>query len=134
MRAVTTTDATVRGIHQPMRVAGLAYGDADGCNGRAKAGADFYDVKGDVEALLSPLQAEFRPADIPPCIPGAVPHLVGRPTVGVVGEIAPALAPEAGNSRMRRVLFELDLDAVCSAGSRLSSRCPSSSRPSATSR
>ena len=28
--AVATTDTTVRGIHQPMRVAGLAYGDADG--------------------------------------------------------------------------------------------------------
>ena len=26
--SVQTTDSTVRGIHQPMRVAGLAYGDA----------------------------------------------------------------------------------------------------------
>ena len=35
--AVTTTDTTVRGIHQPMRVAGLAYGDADGLQWARKA-------------------------------------------------------------------------------------------------
>ena len=58
-----TTDTTVRGIDQPMRVAGLAYGDSEGLQWARKAAAvDFYDVKGDVEALLSPLEARFKPA------------------------------------------------------------------------
>ena len=55
MRAdgVATTDATVKGIHQPMRVAALAWGDAEGSRWQAKAqGTDFFDVRGDVEALL----------------------------------------------------------------------------------
>jgi phenylalanyl-tRNA synthetase beta chain len=41
--SVQTTDTTVRGVRQPMKVAGLAYGEPDGLQWGRKAGADFYD-------------------------------------------------------------------------------------------
>jgi phenylalanyl-tRNA synthetase beta chain len=111
--SVETTDATVRGIHQPMRVAGLAYGDADGLQWARKGpGVDFYDVKGDVEALLSPLRAQFMPADHPAMHPGrcAAIMLQGR-RVGTVGELHPRWR-QAWELAHAPVLFELDLDAV----------------------
>ncbi|HYF40940.1 MAG TPA: phenylalanine--tRNA ligase subunit beta [Ramlibacter sp.] len=110
---VSTTDATVRGLHQPMRVAGLAYGEPDGLQwGRKGAGADFYDVKGDVEALLLPLQATFKPGAHPAMHPGrcASVLLEGR-EVGFVGELHPRWR-QAWDFAHPAVLFELDLDAV----------------------
>jgi len=111
--AVATTDTTVRGIHQPMRVAGLSYGDADGLQwARKSTGADFYDVKGDVEALLSPLKAQFKPADHPALHPGrcAGIWLDGR-QVGVVGELHPRWR-QSWELAHAPLLFELDLEAV----------------------
>ena len=64
--SVPTGEGTVRGVRQPMRVAGLAYGEPDGLQWARKGpGADFYDVKGDVEALLSPRKGVFRAATHP---------------------------------------------------------------------
>jgi len=110
---VATTDSTVRGIHQPMRVAGLAYGDADGLQWARKPGnVDFYDAKGDVEALLSPLKAQYIPGTHPAMHPGrcAVVTLEGR-EIGFVGELHPRWRQrwELAHAPM---LFELDLDAV----------------------
>ena len=52
--------ARVAGMEQPMRVGGLAYGTAEAAAmGRARARVDFYDVKGDLEALLAPRGARF---------------------------------------------------------------------------
>jgi phenylalanyl-tRNA synthetase beta chain len=111
--SVATTDATVRGIHQPMRVAGLAFGDPDGLQwARKNPGADFFDVKGDVEALLSPLKAEYRPATHPAMHPGrcASVWLEGR-DVGVIGELHPRWRQQ-WELPQAPILFELDLDAV----------------------
>jgi phenylalanyl-tRNA synthetase beta chain len=110
---VPTTDTTVRGVHQPMRVAGLAYGEPDGLQwARKSGGTDFYDVKGDVEALLAPQRAEFAPGTHPAMHPGrcATVRLNGR-DIGVVGELHPRWRQqwELGHPP---VLFELDLDAV----------------------
>ena len=45
--AVPTADSTVRGVSQPMRVAGLAYGSVDGLQWARKGeAADFFDAKG----------------------------------------------------------------------------------------
>jgi phenylalanyl-tRNA synthetase beta chain len=110
---VTTTDSTVRGIHQPMKIAGLAYGDADGLQWARKAGGvDFFDVKGDVEALLSPLKAQYKPAAHPAMHPGrcAAVWLDGR-EVGVVGELHPRWR-QGWELAQAPVLFELDLEAV----------------------
>jgi phenylalanyl-tRNA synthetase beta chain len=96
-----------------MRVGGLAYGDADGLQwARKSPGVDFYDAKGDVEALLSPLKAQFKPAGHPAMHPGrcASVWLDGR-DIGVIGELHPRWRQrwELANAP---VLFELDLDAV----------------------
>jgi phenylalanyl-tRNA synthetase beta chain len=111
--AVATTDTTVRGVRQPMRVAGLAYGEADGLQWARKGpGADFYDAKGDVEALLSPRKATFEAAQHPALHPGRCARVLldGR-EIGVVGELHPRWR-QAWELPNAPVLFELDLDAV----------------------
>jgi phenylalanyl-tRNA synthetase beta chain len=111
--SVQTTDTTVRGVRQPMKVAGLAYGDPDGLQWGRKAGhGDFYDMKGDVQALLAPLQAEFTPAAHPAMHPGrcAAIRIDGR-EVGVVGELHPRWRQQ-WELPHTPLLFELDLDAV----------------------
>ena len=111
--SVATTDTTVRGIHQPMRVAGLAYGEPDGLQWGRKGGAcDFFDVKGDVQALLSPLQAEYKPAEHPAMHPGRCAGVwLGGRQVGVVGELHPRWR-QRWELAHAPVLFELDLDAA----------------------
>jgi phenylalanyl-tRNA synthetase beta chain len=111
--SVVTTDTTVRGIHQPMRVAGLACGNPDGLQwGRKDAPVDFYDVKGDVEALLVPRRPQFKPATHPAMHPGrcALVVLDGR-EIGYVGELHPKWRQQRDLAQAP-VLFELDLDAV----------------------
>ncbi|HSH88557.1 MAG TPA: phenylalanine--tRNA ligase subunit beta [Ramlibacter sp.] len=111
--SVVTTDSTVRGIDQPMRVAGLAYGDADGLQwGRKGTGADFFDTKGDVEALLSPARAQFRPHSHPAMHPGrcAAVLLDGR-EIGVVGELHPRWR-QKWELPHAPIVFELELEAV----------------------
>ncbi|MDQ6881221.1 MAG: phenylalanine--tRNA ligase subunit beta, partial [Pseudomonadota bacterium] len=110
---VATTDKTVRGIHQPMRIAGLAYGDVDGPQWGSKGrSSDFFDVKGDVEALLAPLEAEFIAAEHPAMHPGRCARvLVGGADIGVVGELHPRWRQQWEFARIP-VLFELDLDAT----------------------
>jgi phenylalanyl-tRNA synthetase beta chain len=111
--SVATTDSTVKGIHQPMHIAGLAYGDAEGLQwARKGTGVDFYDVKGDVEALLSPLKAQFKPAAHPAMHPGrcASVWLDGR-EIGVVGELHPRWR-QRWELAHAPVMFELELDAV----------------------
>ena len=113
--SVATTDTTVRGIHQPMRVAGLAYGDPDGLQwGRPETPVNFYDAKGDVEALLTPRKPEFKPAAHPAMHPGrcAAVLLEGR-AIGFVGELHPKWRQQRDLAQAP-VLFELDLDAVTS--------------------
>ena len=111
--AIATTDTTVRGIRQPMRVAGLVFGHVDGLQwGRTAPGADFFDVKGDVESLLSPMQAEFVAAEHPAMHPGRCARVVvdGK-EVGVIGELHPRWRQQWEFAHAP-VLFELDLDAV----------------------
>jgi phenylalanyl-tRNA synthetase beta chain len=111
--AVQTTDTTVRGVRQPMKVAGLAYGAPDGLQWARKAGqGDFYDMKGDVQALLAPLQAEFAPGAHPAMHPGRCAVLrVGGREVGFVGELHPRWRQQ-WDLPHTPLLFELDLDAV----------------------
>jgi phenylalanyl-tRNA synthetase beta chain len=103
----------VRGVRQPMKVAGLAYGDPDGLQWGRKAGhGDFYDMKGDVQAVLAPLQAQFAPAAHPAMHPGrCAAILVDGREVGVVGELHPRWRQQ-WDLPHTPLLFELDLDAV----------------------
>ena len=107
------TDTTVAGFNQPMRVAGLAYGPRAPSNWDVPAKAvDFFDVKGDVEALLAPLKATFAPADHPAMHPGrcASVSVDGQP-VGFVGELHPKWR-QGYELAQAPLLFELELDAV----------------------
>ncbi|WP_213957693.1 phenylalanine--tRNA ligase subunit beta [Variovorax sp. dw_954] len=111
--SVATTDSTVKGIHQPMRVAGLAWGDAEGSRWQGKAqGADFFDIKGDVEALLAPLLPTFEPTEHPALHPGRAARVrVDGCDIGVVGELHPRWR-QKWELPQAPMLFELDLDAV----------------------
>ncbi len=111
--SVQTGDSTVRGVRQPMRVAGLAYGEPDGLQwARKTAGADFFDVKGDVEALLAPQRAVFTAAEHPALHPGRCARImIGGQDVGVLGELHPRWR-QAWELPQAPVLFEIDLDAV----------------------
>ncbi len=107
------TGASVAGVVQPMRVAALAYGPADEPQwGRRERGVDFFDLKGDVEALLAPRRPVFVAAEHPALHPGrcARVELDGH-VVGHVGELHPQWR-QAYELPHAPVLFELDLDAA----------------------
>ena len=103
----------VAGVHQAMRVAGLAHGTASaeqwGERGRA---VDFFDVKGDVEALFAPRRPVFVPAAHPALHPGRSARVeLDGVAVGVVGELHPRWR-QAYELPSAPVLFELDLSAL----------------------
>ena len=107
------TDTTVAGFDQPMRVAGLAYGPRTALNWDQPAkSVDFFNVKGDVEALLAPLKASFAPAGHPAMHPGrcASVSVFGR-LIGFVGELHPKWR-QGYELAQAPLLFELELDAV----------------------
>ena len=115
--SVLDSDTTVAQFDQPMRLGGLAMGSADTLQwGRSDAAVDFFDVKGDVEALFAPQVLEFVPASAdthhPALHPGrsASVVLAGR-VVGVVGELHPQWRQSWG-LHAAPVLFELDLAAL----------------------
>lgn len=107
---VPNSDRSVAGIAQPMQVAGLAFGAADAVQwGLAERAVDFFDVKGDIEALLLPLQVRFVAAEHPALHPGrsARVELDGH-AIGWVGELHPRWR-QAYELPQAPVLFELDL-------------------------
>ena len=111
--SVVESDTTVKGFHQPMRVAGLAYGAASQQQwGVTEAKVDFFDVKGDVEALLAPLSPSFEAAEHPAMHPGRCARVVlGGKAIGFVGELHPKWR-QSWDLAQAPVLFELELDAV----------------------
>ncbi len=111
--AVQGSDSTVEGFDQPMRVAGMAWGPEQplGWQGKARA-VDFFDVKGDVEALLAPRQAEFVATEHPALHPGrSAQVLLDGVAIGHVGELHPRWR-QAWDLPSAPVVFELALDAV----------------------
>jgi phenylalanyl-tRNA synthetase beta chain len=107
------TDSTVKGLHQPMRIAGLASGDAQPTQWGVKATAvDFFDVKADVTRLLAPKTVVFKPAAHPALHPGRCAHIFcGDKEIGVMGELHPKWKQSYGLNTAP-VLFELDLASV----------------------
>jgi phenylalanyl-tRNA synthetase beta chain len=110
---VKNTDTSVEGFDQPMRVAGIAWGNADPLQwGSPERGTDFFDVRGDVEALLAPAKVVCEPATHPAMHPGRCARvLVAGQAIGHVGELHPRWRQSYGLT-LAPVLFELDLDAV----------------------
>ncbi|WP_291014118.1 phenylalanine--tRNA ligase subunit beta [Hydrogenophaga sp.] len=111
--SVQDGDTTVAGFHQPMRVAGLAYGAVDALQwGLSARPADFFDAKGDVQALLAPRMPEFRAADHPAMHPGRTASVwLDGQFIGHVGELHPRWR-QGYELAQAPVLFELALDAV----------------------
>ena len=104
---------TVAGVNQPMRLGALAYGAADAAQwGRQERPLDYFDLKGDIEALLAPRTPRFVADSHPALHPGrcARVELDGR-AIGHVGELHPQWR-QAYELPHAPLLFELDLDAV----------------------
>ena len=111
--ATPDSDTTVAGFDQPLRVAGLACGplEAPGWSQSARA-VDFFDLKGDVEALLAPRVPRFEPAVHPALHPGRCARIwLDGQEVGVIGELHPRWR-QSYELTQAPVLFELSLDAV----------------------
>jgi phenylalanyl-tRNA synthetase beta chain len=99
----------VAGIRQPVRIGAAAFGPvAEDQWGTPSRGVDFYDVKADLELLVGPGRARFRPSPHPALHPGrSAEVLLDDARIGWIGELHP---------RWQRkyelpgpaVLFELD--------------------------
>ena len=114
--SVQTSEQTVVGIDQPLKVAGLAWGPVEPLQWAAKERAvDFYDVKADVEALLAPRVARFVAAEHPAMHPGRCARVeVDGHAIGFVGELHPRWRQgyELPAGPGAPVLFELDVPAL----------------------
>jgi phenylalanyl-tRNA synthetase beta chain len=111
--SVAGSDSTVAGLHQPMRVAGLACGPLESAGWAQESRlVDFFDIKGDLEALLAPARAVFEPVQHPALHPGRSASLsIDGQRVGVVGQLHPRWR-QAYELTQTPVLFELDLEAL----------------------
>ncbi len=106
----------VAGVHQSLRLAGLAYGGASaeqwGERGRA---VDFFDVKGDVEALCGSRLPRFVPAAHPALHPGRSARIeLDGVLIGHLGELHPRWR-QAYELPSAPVLFELAVPALLAA-------------------
>ena len=101
------------GFEQPLRIAGLCYGSASPEQwGAPERGVDFFDAKGDLEALLWPQTASFERASHPGLHPGqAACVTVGGVAIGWIGILHPKWVQQYALPQAP-VLFELDLAAV----------------------
>jgi len=102
-------DRDVAGVRQPVRIGAIAYGQAlEEQWGVPERMVDFFDVKGDLEALLAPRRARFEPGVHPALHPGRAARVMldGAP-IGWVGELHPRWQQKYGLPAAP-VLFELD--------------------------
>ena len=112
--------AVENGVEQAAVVAGLALGTraAEHWDG-AGPDVDYFDVKGDVEAILRRTGAaaalRFEPGTHPALTPGRTARIVrGDRTVGWLGVLHPELAKRIDKKRAP-VVFSLHLDALAPA-------------------
>lgn len=114
-RDATAVDGplSVAGVRQPLHLGALAYGAADAPQwGSKERTVDFYDLKGDIEALLSPRRAVFVAATHPALHPGRCARIeIDGEVIGHLGELHPRWR-QAYELPHAPVLFELSLDAA----------------------
>ncbi|MDR5731708.1 phenylalanine--tRNA ligase subunit beta [Caballeronia sp. LZ025] len=111
--SVKAGELTVEGFAQPKMIGGLAYGPAiEEQWGAASRNVDFFDVKGDVEALFAPVVARFVKAEHPALHPGrsARIEVAGR-AVGWIGELHPRWLQKY-DLPQAPILFEIEADAL----------------------
>ena len=111
--SVPDSDTTVKGFDQPMRVAGMSFGNAAPVQWDVQdQAADFYDVKADVQALLAPAVPTFEVDTHPAMHPGRCAKvLLHGQAIGYVGELHPKWR-QSWDLSSAPVMFELNLDAV----------------------
>ena len=109
---------SVAGIEQPMRIAGLAYGDVEPEQwGSTSRRIDFFDVKADLEAILQPLTIVTQAAQHPAFHPGRSAQVFKQDAlgngieIGYIGELHPKLQQHYGFA-LAPVMFEIDLEKV----------------------
>ena len=106
----------VAGFAQFWKLSGLAYGSAlpEGWGSGARK-LDFFDVKGDLEALLAPASLRFEKLVHPALHPGRSARIyLGENAIGCIGELHPEWVQKYDLPNAP-VLFEMDFDAVKAA-------------------
>jgi phenylalanyl-tRNA synthetase beta chain len=104
---------SIAGFDQPKRVAAIAYGPAlDEQWGAPTRAVDYFDVKGDLEALFAPRTLRFGKLEHPALHPGrsAQVELDGK-VIGFIGELHPRWLQKY-DLPQAPVLFEVDADAL----------------------
>jgi phenylalanyl-tRNA synthetase beta chain len=104
---------SVRGVRQPIRIGAAAFGPALPAQWDSpERPVDFFDVKGDLETLCSPLVPRFEPAEHPAFHPGRSARVLleGR-AAGWIGELHPERQHEY-ELPQPAVLFELEAEAL----------------------
>jgi phenylalanyl-tRNA synthetase beta chain len=101
----------VAGVAQPMLLGALAYGSADDEQWAiAPREVDFFDLKGDLERLIGPLQARFVAGTHPALHPGRCAQVrIGEQAAGWIGQLHPRLGQKYGLPG-HTMLFEVQVD------------------------
>jgi phenylalanyl-tRNA synthetase beta chain len=111
--AIKAGELAIEGFAQPKMFGGLAYGPAlDEQWGAPSRTVDFFDVKGDVEALFAPVVPRFVKAEHPALHPGrsARIEIDGR-VAGWIGELHPRWLQKYDLPNAP-ILFEIEADAL----------------------
>jgi phenylalanyl-tRNA synthetase beta chain len=109
-------DLEVAGIRQPMRIAAAAFGPAfEEQWGVPDRPVDFFDVKGDLEALIAPSPARFTAARHPALHPGRCARVeVDGAMAGWIGELHPQWQQKY-DLPAPLIVFEVDAAALARA-------------------
>jgi phenylalanyl-tRNA synthetase beta chain len=111
--AIKAGELAIEGFDQPKMIGGLAYGPAlEEQWGAPSRSVDFFDVKGDVEALFAPVVPRFVKAEHPALHPGrsARIEIDGR-AVGWIGDLHPRWMQKYDLPHAP-VLFEIESEAL----------------------
>ena len=102
---------------QPLRIGGLAFGPVESPQwDGGKRQVDFYDVKGDIEALAAPLEMRTEAAEHPALHPGRSAKVsVAGKSAGWLGELHPRLL-RAFELAQAPIVFEIDGEALSELG------------------
>ena len=115
LRTPNTQDGTlsVAGYAQPKRIAALAYGPvAEEQWGQPTHHADFFDIKGDLEALFAPKVLRFEKITHPALHPGrSAKVMLDGQDIGLIGELHPRWQQKY-ELPLAPVVFEVDAGAL----------------------
>jgi phenylalanyl-tRNA synthetase beta chain len=111
--AIKAGDLAIEGFAQPKMIGGLAYGPALEEQWSAPTRTvDFFDVKGDVEALFAPVVPRFVKAEHPALHPGRTARIeVDGRAVGWIGDLHPRWLQKYDLPHAP-VMFEIEADAL----------------------